>query len=54
MTSSSTLLEDAKITIPEVDLNDEASWPPVSFSAQVGWPRPGATAAGPTQQGGTA
>ncbi len=35
-----TLLEDAKITIPEVDLNDEASWPPISFSAQVGLPRP--------------
>jgi ATP-dependent Zn protease len=33
------LLEDARITIPEVDLNDEASWPPPSFSAQVGLPR---------------
>ena len=33
------LLEEARITIPEVDLNDEASWPPISFSAQIGSPR---------------
>jgi ATP-dependent Zn protease len=31
-----TLLESATVRIPEVDLNDEAVWPPVSFSAQVG------------------
>jgi SpoVK/Ycf46/Vps4 family AAA+-type ATPase len=32
------LLEESRITIPEVDLNDEAAWPPISFSALVGGP----------------
>jgi hypothetical protein len=30
------LLTDQMITIPKLDLNDEASWPPLNFSAQVG------------------
>jgi ATP-dependent Zn protease len=30
------LLTDAMITVPKVDLNDEASWPPLNFSATVG------------------
>ena len=34
------LLDGSKIEIPTVDLSDEAAWPPLSFSAQVGPPRP--------------
>ncbi len=48
------LLEDSKITIPQVDLNDDASWPPVSFSAQVGGPRPGSPETRATHNGGAA
>ena len=43
------LLEESKIEIPVVDLNDEASWPPLSFSALVGPPR-----GGPSEQQGRA
>jgi ATP-dependent Zn protease len=30
------LLTDSMIRIPKIDLNDESSWPPLNFSAQVG------------------
>ena len=30
------LLESATVRVPEVDLNDESVWPPLSFSVQVG------------------
>jgi ATP-dependent Zn protease len=30
------LLDNAQIRIPEVDLNDDSAWPPLEFSAQVG------------------
>jgi hypothetical protein len=51
-----TLLDDSRITIPEVDLNDESSWPPISFSALVGPSRPpqGPEAATPVTNGGPA
>jgi ATP-dependent Zn protease len=34
------LLDGSEIEIPTVDLSDEAAWPPLSFSAQVGPARP--------------
>jgi ATP-dependent Zn protease len=43
------LLDSSTIRIPELDFNDEAVWPPVSFSALVGPSRP----ALPTGDAGT-
>jgi hypothetical protein len=49
------LLDGSEIRIPKVDLADEASWPPISFSALVGASRPsGALEAAQTQNGGQA
>jgi hypothetical protein len=48
------LLEESKITIPKVDLNDDAFWPPISFSAQVGTGRSGPPDARVSHNGGAA
>jgi hypothetical protein len=47
------LLEESKLSIPDVDLNDEASWPPLSFSALVGGPPRATPEQLPPAQGAT-